>query len=50
MVRDDPYRRTYDAEREQYLRACGYRVLRFANEQVMKHLDEVLKSIAERFG
>jgi very-short-patch-repair endonuclease len=36
-----------DAERQGYLEAMGLRVLRFRNEQVMRDLLEVARSIDE---
>ena len=48
-VHDDPYRATYDAERQQVLEEEGYRVLRFTNEMVEKHCAEVLSRIADAF-
>ena len=35
----------YDEERTRYLEARGYRVLRFWNNDVLNHLDDVLKVI-----
>jgi very-short-patch-repair endonuclease len=35
----------YDAARDQHLRACGYRILRFKNEEVLERLDEVVAAI-----
>jgi very-short-patch-repair endonuclease len=37
----------YDAERTEYLRSKGYKVLRFWNDQVMKDIEGVLRVIAE---
>jgi len=48
-VHDDPYRATYDSERQQVLEAEGYRVLRFANAMVRDHCDEVVARIGEAF-
>ncbi|MBX9824414.1 MAG: endonuclease domain-containing protein [Xanthobacteraceae bacterium] len=36
-----------DAKRDEYLRASGYRVLRFWNNDVMANIDGVLQVIAE---
>jgi very-short-patch-repair endonuclease len=36
-----------DAKRDEYLRASGYRVLRFWNNDVMANIDGVLEVIAE---
>ncbi len=35
----------YDEERTHYLESQGYKVLRFWNNQVMKHIDDVMKEI-----
>jgi very-short-patch-repair endonuclease len=37
----------YDAERTTYLNARGYRVLRFANGEVLRELDRVVDSIVQ---
>jgi very-short-patch-repair endonuclease len=37
----------YDAEREAYLVALGFRVIRFTNEAVNKNLRSVLQKIVE---
>lgn len=37
----------YDAEREEYLRSLGFRIIRFRNEEVMKNLEGVLQRIAD---
>lgn len=37
----------YDAEREAYLIALGFRIVRFTNEEVHKDLKSVLQRIAE---
>jgi very-short-patch-repair endonuclease len=37
----------YDANRDAAIRASGYRVLRFWNNQVLNQTDSVLQSIAE---
>jgi very-short-patch-repair endonuclease len=37
----------YDAEREAYLRALGFRIIRFTNEDVTKNLKSVLQKIVE---
>jgi very-short-patch-repair endonuclease len=39
-----------DVERDAYLRANGYRVLRFWNNDVMQNIDSVLEVIAEALG
>ena len=35
----------YDEQRTRFLNACGYRVLRFLNEDLLKHPDVVLEGI-----
>jgi very-short-patch-repair endonuclease len=35
----------YDAEREAYLRALGFRIIRFTNEEIIKDLKSVLQKI-----
>jgi len=42
-----PAQAEYDAARTEFLEARGIRVLRFSNDEVEKHLDEVLKRIVE---
>ena len=37
----------YDAERTRYLEAEGYRVVRFANADVMQNMDGVLQRLGE---
>ena len=37
----------YDAEREEYLRSLGFRIIRFKNEEVFKNLKGVLQRIVE---
>ena len=37
----------YDAEREAYLRALGFRIIRFTNEEVEKDLKSVLRKLIE---
>ena len=37
----------YDAEREDYLRSLGLRLIRFTNEQIQKDLKGVLQRIVE---
>lgn len=37
----------YDAEREEYLRSLGFRIIRFTNEEVTKNLTGVLQRIVE---
>lgn len=35
----------HDEKRTRYLNACGYRVLRFSNRDVLRHSDAVLEAI-----
>ena len=37
-----------DAEREEYLKALGFRIVRFTNEEVTNHLNGVLQKIVEK--
>jgi len=37
----------YDAEREEYLKALGFRIVRFTNEEVTNNLNGVLQKIVE---
>ena len=39
--------REYDVEREDYLKALGFRIIRFTNEEVAKDLNGVLQKIVE---
>ncbi len=39
------YQESYDAERTAELKALGYEVIRFWNEQVLKETNEVLEVI-----
>jgi very-short-patch-repair endonuclease len=48
-VHDDPVRRDYDSAREAYLSGLGSRVVRFENQMVFQHLEEVLEEIARHF-
>nr|WP_236616806.1 endonuclease domain-containing protein [Sphingobium lactosutens] len=43
-------RREYDESRSAFLHQCGYRVLRFANHDVMTNMEAVLMSIVEAAG
>jgi very-short-patch-repair endonuclease len=38
--------RVYDERRTQYMRAQGYRVLRFSNNELLQNCEAVLESIA----
>ena len=37
----------YDAEREEYLKSLGFRIIRFTNEEVVKNLKAVLQRIVD---
>lgn len=37
----------YDAEREEYLKSLGFRIIRFTNEEIKKDLKGVLQRIVE---
>ena len=37
----------YDADREEYLRSLGFRIIRFTNEDVTKNLERVMQRIVE---
>ena len=48
-IHDD--QQEHDREREEYLRECGYRVIRFCNEEVHKNLLGVLSRLEQEiFG
>ena len=38
-------RKMYDQSRDEYLSACGYRTIRFSNEDVVQRMDEVVEKI-----
>ncbi|MDD5675742.1 MAG: endonuclease domain-containing protein [Chitinivibrionales bacterium] len=40
-------KKEYDGNRDNYLRGCGYRVLRFANSEIEMRIEMVLQKIAE---
>lgn len=40
----------YDAERTAFLITKGYQVLRFWNDEVMNHIDQVLEAISARMS
>ncbi|MEC8179031.1 MAG: endonuclease domain-containing protein, partial [Pseudomonadota bacterium] len=40
----------YDAERTRYLKAQGYRVVRFSNAEVIENMDGVLQRLGEIVG
>lgn len=40
----------YDAEREEYLKSLGFRIIRFKNEAIKKDLEGVLQRIVEACG
>ena len=39
----------YDAEREEYLVALGFRIIRFANEDITRNLKGVLQKIVDAY-
>ncbi len=39
------FQQEYDAEREEYLTALGFRIIRFTNEEIQKDLEGVLQKI-----
>ena len=41
------FQKEYDAEREEYLRSLGFRIIRFTNEDVTKNLKSVLERIVK---
>ena len=41
------FQKEYDAEREEYLIALGFRILRFKNEEITKNLKGVLQKIVD---
>ena len=43
----EPDQADYDAARTEWLEARGYHVIRFSNNEVHRHLDDVLKVILE---
>ena len=43
----DPDIAAYDAERQAFIQARGIRVLRFTNDQIMNHADNVLATIRQ---
>jgi hypothetical protein len=46
----DPEQAAYDARRTEFLKAHGYRVIRFWNNEVLNNLDGVLRAIALALG
>ena len=42
---NEPEQRAFDAVRTQYLNECGFKVLRFTNEQIIKNIDYVIERI-----
>ena len=49
-VHDDPARRDYDDERQQYLLEKGFTILRFDNEDAFEQPDMVCAAIVRHFG
>ena len=41
------FQKEYDAEREEYLKSLGFRIIRFTNEEIQKDLRGVLHTIVE---
>lgn len=41
------FQQDYDAEREEYLKSLGFRIIRFSNEEIDKDLKGVLEKIVE---
>jgi very-short-patch-repair endonuclease len=41
------FQQEYDAEREEYLKALGFRILGFTNQEVTNNLNRVLQKIVE---
>ena len=44
-IHNDPEVKINDKEREEYLKGCGYNIIRFQNNHVFNDLDDVLKKI-----
>ncbi len=44
-IHDSEERKSYDAERTEYLKACGCKILRFKNDEVINTTNEVVKII-----
>jgi very-short-patch-repair endonuclease len=40
----------YDTERTKYLESLGYKVIRFWNNDVMNHIEDVIQSIHQALG
>jgi very-short-patch-repair endonuclease len=47
---EQPGRQTYDAGRDEYLRAQGWRILRFSNDLMLGGADIVVAQISEAVG
>ena len=43
---DNEHAAEYDAERDEYMRQCGFRVLRVRDDDVIQHIDEVKMILA----
>jgi len=41
------FQKEYDAEREEYLKSLGFRIIRFTNEEITKNLRGVLLKIVD---
>ncbi len=40
-------RKEYDKNRENYLKACGYKIIRFTNDEVESNIEYVIKTIID---
>ncbi len=40
--------KSYDKNRDEYLLACGYTVIRFTNDEIEKNIDKVIERITNR--
>jgi very-short-patch-repair endonuclease len=49
-VHEEPAQVAHDHNRDQYLRAQGFKILRFSNESVFEDITAVLRQIAEATG
>ena len=45
-IHDLPDQKDYDVERQTFLEGCGFRILRFANRDVLDSIDSVLDRIS----
>jgi very-short-patch-repair endonuclease len=49
-IHEDPEQKLYDRQREDFLNAKGYSILRFKNQEILKNLSEVLNKIEEHIS